>query len=405
MAVRLFTARFTRSAVLGLVSLLVLYGVLALLAQVTHVDVELRRVFSGIASRGGIGGVSRSTGSLPGPAILPYNEKNAGGQLVGAERAERPIPAGARRAKAALVKHPFMENRNYKESTCPKRVSSIALYSKWFKERFKPNIKVFLDKEDSGNFDSLAKYGLPFGYKKESKQLFQKILGHPKFSNSSAHPNGTRKQCLRCAVVGCGGILKDSGAGPEIDSHDYVFRLNRAISSGQFEKDVGKKTNFYIFFPESMSVRDVSDKDATYIYTMFKTYDMNYAFNMLNKEDTPRYTSFGIELYHLEKPNVDPTKVKIVHPDFFRYVFAEYLNAISYRPTTGAMTVFLALHLCDEVTIYGFGYDPRFTMHYYDTSFVKHTDVSTGSHDVDNERFLWSKLHQEGVIRLFKRDI
>lgn len=69
------------------------------------------------------------------------------------------------------------------------------------------------------------------------------------------------------------------------------------------------------------------------------------------------------------------------------------------------MTVFLALHLCDEVTIYGFGYDPRFTMHYYDTGFVRHTDVSTGSHDVDNERLLWSKLHQEGVIRLFKRDI
>ena len=116
MAVRLFTARFPRSAVLGLVSLLVLYGVLALLAQVTHVDVELCRVFSGIVSRGGIGNVSRSTGSLPGPAILPYNEKNAGDQLVVAERAERPIPAGARRAKAALVKHPFMENRNYKES-------------------------------------------------------------------------------------------------------------------------------------------------------------------------------------------------------------------------------------------------------------------------------------------------
>ena len=70
----------------------------------------------------------------------------------------------------------------------------------------------------------------------------------------------------------------------------------------------------------------------------------------------------------------------------------------------GALVVFTAIYLCDEVTIYGFGYDPRFTMHYYDTDFVKHTDESTGSHDVKNERELWYKLHTEGVIKLFKRD-
>ena len=37
----------------------------------------------------------------------------------------------------------------------------------------------------------------------------------------------------------------------------------------------------------------------------------------------------------LPQPNVDPAKLKIVHPDFFRYVFAEYLDAVAYRPTTG----------------------------------------------------------------------
>lgn len=37
-------------------------------------------------------------------------------------------------------------------------------------------------------------------------------------------PRGRLQDCVRCAVVGNGGILNGSRQGRSIDAHDYVFR-------------------------------------------------------------------------------------------------------------------------------------------------------------------------------------
>ncbi|XP_038078683.1 alpha-N-acetylgalactosaminide alpha-2,6-sialyltransferase 1-like isoform X2 [Patiria miniata] len=279
-----------------------------------------------------------------------------------------------------------------KKENCPKSISSLPNYSQWFRERFKPNIKLFLDKLDADNIRNLSFYELPFGFKNEKHDFMKSLLLHNNFKNPSLSLR-REKQCISCAVVGSGGILNGSRAGREIDAHDLVFRLNAAVTYGKHAEDVGRRTDFYMFFPESAHLYGFMDKNVTLLYTMYKTFDVEYAAEILNINRQRK------------SQKADPERLKIIHPDFFRYVFAKFLDAKSMKPTTGAVVVMLAVHLCDSVTIYGFGYDPKFSMHYYDSAFIKRTYRSTWTHDVENEKKLWDTLHNEGVIRFFKRDV
>uniref|UniRef100_A0A8C0Q6X8 alpha-N-acetylgalactosaminide alpha-2,6-sialyltransferase n=1 Tax=Canis lupus familiaris TaxID=9615 RepID=A0A8C0Q6X8_CANLF len=94
----------------------------------------------------------------------------------------------------------------------------------------------------------------------------------------------------------------------------------------------------------------------------------------------------------------------LLHPDFMRYMKNRFLRSKTlnnihwriYRPTTGALLLLTALHLCDQVSAYGFiteGHE-RFSDHYYDKSW-KRTIFYT-NHDFPLERTLWKRLHDEG---------
>ena len=47
--------------------------------------------------------------------------------------------------------------------------------------------------------------------------------------------------CSTCAVVSSAGILENSSAGKDIDSHECVFRMNHHAGKN-YEKDVGRRT-------------------------------------------------------------------------------------------------------------------------------------------------------------------
>ncbi|XP_066277828.1 alpha-N-acetylgalactosaminide alpha-2,6-sialyltransferase 2-like isoform X3 [Branchiostoma lanceolatum] len=305
----------------------------------------------------------------------------------------------------------YLDNLNREKQACPVSLRWKVNSSAWFQRRFVEDIKLFLDREDLEDSywksHLTAYFTLPFGYKPSDRKATERLIGM--LDNPDVfgfHGDKQRKPCVRCAVVGTGGVLNGSAKGEEIDAHDYVFRLNHALMQEPFTMDVGKKMSFYISYPESHHTNEmIGSSHALHIYIPFKTTDLAFITRWLHNRTLP---GCGPLCKRKLNNNLNRTTMKITHPDFIRYVFANYMNtSLSWRPTTGAMTVFLAIQLCDVVNLYGFGYDPRFPMHYYDHRKIPEQradgEVKEGAHDYSEERRLWERLHEEKIVYWYNR--
>ncbi|MEE6524578.1 hypothetical protein FKM82_024134, partial [Ascaphus truei] len=133
--------------------------------------------------------------------------------------------------------------------SCPNRTRD-KLRSPAFKEIFVETIPVLQWKKHAtqAEYRRLQRYAGPYGWMGVTWHIVNETLSLLNSSNGGYMFDGwdRRAPCVRCAVVGNGGILNGSGVGEEIDGHDYVFRVNGAITKGH-EEDVGNRTSFFFF--------------------------------------------------------------------------------------------------------------------------------------------------------------
>ncbi|XP_061612468.1 alpha-N-acetylgalactosaminide alpha-2,6-sialyltransferase 2-like isoform X1 [Phyllopteryx taeniolatus] len=296
---------------------------------------------------------------------------------------------------------------------------------KSFMKAFLPNIRLFLHKDNinMSEWNRLSHFNNPFGFMGFSYNDVMssvKLIPEPKEPLLSPKPGGDG--CIRCAVVGTAGILNGSKMGKEIDAHDYVFRMNGAVTKG-YEEDVGNKTSVYVHTAHSITMSlylfkkygyksAPHDEGIKYVMIPEGMRDFQWLGGLLRGERVPlgQYQNKRPRTYYMGQYN--ESRFYVLHQDFLRYVRnrflkSPHLNARYWgivRPTNGAFTLFLALHTCDTVDAYGFmTRDYAKYSNYYFQKHDKSHVVFYANHDYTLEMKTWEKLHNDEIMRLYQR--
>ncbi|XP_068098817.1 CMP-N-acetylneuraminate-beta-galactosamide-alpha-2,3-sialyltransferase 4-like isoform X2 [Hyperolius riggenbachi] len=245
------------------------------------------------------------------------------------------------------------------------------------------------------------KFSLPFGTN-GSETLMMKLLT---VVNQHHVPKEIdRLQCKRCVVIGNGHGMKNSSLGTIINRYDVVIRLNNAPVQ-EYENDVGSKTTFRLFYPESadFDLELVNNTDTLLVFVPFKNEDLQWLKAVLNNE-TIVTKGFWKTPPLIWKAN--PRNIRILNPYYMEVAGTELIgyNTTSEEmiatPTTGLMAITFAIHFCDQVHIAGFGYpEPNTThpVHYYGNATLGMITQESG-HDVPLEVIAIRKLIRYNII-------
>lgn len=259
--------------------------------------------------------------------------------------------------------------------------------------RFNRSVEAFLS----------ANYNLPeeafswwqkLQWEKRSIDVFSKTVNRL-FELFPHYPDTTKLShdwCSTCAVVGNSANLQGSRYGPFIDSHDVIIRMNTARTEG-YEADVGMRTTHHVMYPESAV--DL-DENTHLVLIPFKIMDLEWLAGATT-------TGFHALSYAEMKSNIKANKdlVMVVNPAFMRYVHLTWLGKKGRYPSTGFITLILALHICEEVHVFGYGADQDGNWsHYWEK--LKDKKLKTGVHPGSHEYGIIKELHEQQKLQFFK---
>ncbi|XP_068002501.1 alpha-2,8-sialyltransferase 8F isoform X3 [Melanerpes formicivorus] len=212
----------------------------------------------------------------------------------------------------------------------------------------------------------------------------------------SVHPFKT------CAVVGNGGILKNSSCGAEIDRSDFVFRCNLPPTTGSISKDVGNKTSLVTVNPSIIAQKynKLNEKKTDFLENIAVYGD---AFLLLPAFSFRSNTATSFKVYHTLQEFKAAQRAIFFHPTYLKSLaqFWRTKGVKAYRLSSGFMITSAALELCEDVKLYGFWPFSKSTEkmpishHYYDNQLPK-----PGFHAMPKEYNQILQLHGKGILKL-----
>ncbi|XP_075881232.1 ST3 beta-galactoside alpha-2,3-sialyltransferase 8 [Nelusetta ayraudi] len=300
-------------------------------------------------------------------------------------------PHGVRPDREANAAETSQKSR--KSCGCSESCVSDPTGSQWFSQRYDPKQQPVLHKSNN-SFDPEALAWWLGLQRSGNDQSIEGVLS--KMFEVISSPAGDFKplpsRCRSCAVVGNSGKLRWSSNGKLIDSHDSVLRMNKAITKG-FEKDVGNRTTHHFLYPESAV--DVAP-GVGLVLLPFKLRDLEWLTSALST-GTVKMTYMRVK----ERVEADKDKVLVVNPVFFKYVSDRWTEHHGRYPSTGMLAIVFALHICDQVSVFGYGADQQGNWHHYwEENRYAGAFRKTGVHNADFETQVIHRLAKEGKISL-----
>lgn len=279
--------------------------------------------------------------------------------------------------------------------------------SKLFEKNYSTNLPPFIRPAAVANA-SLFKYSPPFGFRNYLSDLQDLLEWMPEYDLPEDLKS---KHCKRCVVIGNGGILHGLQLGYILNQFDIAIRLNNAPVRG-YSKDVGNKTTIRMTYPEGaqLSKHDYLHIDL-FVAILFKSVDFSWLQAMLKDESLPIWIRIFFWKQVADKIPVSSKQFRILNPlivketamDLLGYPepWQKWWGWEKIVPTLGVTALILATHLCDEVSLAGFGYDlnqPDACLHYYSNQCM--TEMRQQKmHDVTVETKFLQKLVKAGVVK------
>ncbi|XP_056410414.1 lactosylceramide alpha-2,3-sialyltransferase [Hyla sarda] len=276
-----------------------------------------------------------------------------------------------------------------------------------FGSRYNMGLEGFVKKNEDLN-ESLYQYGPPFGFRQYLKEV-DDIL--EMVTNDDLPLGPSSKDCKRCIVIGSGGILHGLQLGHAINKYDVVIRLNNAPVPG-YERDAGSKTTIRMTYPEGAPVSEREYmNNSLFVTVLFKHVDFLWLQAVLKNETLSTWNRLFFWKSVTEKLPLKSHQIRILNPLIVKETALDILQFLppgqkwlgwdKNVPTIGAIAMVLATHLCDEVSLAGFGYDlsqPDIPLHYFDNRCMNAMNRQP-MHDISKERKLLQTLVREGVVK------